>query len=610
MARMNLLLPLACAAFSQLAWAAKVHETLRLTWEEHAPNGQARDMILMNGQFPGPQMVWTEDDDIEVVVHNDMPMNATVHWHGIAQTGTPWSDGVIGLSQQPIQPGESFVYRFKASPPGTHWYHSHEHSTFEDGLYGAIFVEPKKDMTGLWSQISEDPEEIEAMNKAARNPELLVLSDWSSFPSEERVKTMKELGLSLFCVDSILVNGHGEAYCPPHEFLIENTNPTIKEVAFPDQNVTEKGCLPLVPRIQGDKMDAANITKLPGYMHTKCSPFSGSNYTVKADPADGWISLNLIGAESNAQITVSIDEHPMWLYEVDGGYVEPQEFVSVLISSGQRFSVLVKLDKPPADYTIRLPDPATQVLSGFANLVYKGAKNSSYESKAYVTYNGLSAFDFPDSQKYAPNLPSTDKMKTWPANPPALVTDEEYHLVMGRTNSSIYFTMMNQALYYTPASTADQPMLHYPNSTLEEEFGKLVIQTRNGSWVDVILEFAVNPGDEAPFTHIMHKHGNKMWKIGEGEGPWNYTSVAEAMADQPDKFNLVDPGLRDTWLTPFAPTPIYGLWSVYRYHVTDPGAWLYHCHLEQHLIGGMGMVIMDGVDAWPEVPAEYAIGPH
>ncbi|KAH6842859.1 multicopper oxidase [Chaetomium sp. MPI-CAGE-AT-0009] len=608
MTRAGLWLPLLCAfTFSQPAWAAKVQETLRLTWAEGAPNGQAREMIFTNGQYPGPNLVFNEDDEVEITVYNDMPRNATVHWHGIAQTGTPWSDGVIGLSQQPIRPGQSFVYKFKASPPGTHWYHSHERMTLDDGLYGAIFVHPKKDLTGLWSRISQNPEDIKAMDKAARSPELMVLSEWSSFTSEEYWKVIEESRLAIFCVDSVLLNGRGEAYCPPHEFLINQTHPGPKGSGFPDLDVSDKGCFPFSPAIQGHWMNTSDISKIPDHMQSGCRPSSGSNYTVEVDAADGWASFNFIGTASNKQILFSIDEHPMWLYEVDGGYVKPQEFVAAMISSGQRFSVLVKLDKPPARYTIRLPDAGTtQVVSGFGNLVYKGAENSTNQSQPYVTYGGRSALDVTNTMSYIPANTSSDTLTPWPAAGPALVADEEFHLVMGSINSSIHFTM-NTKYMYPPDFKADRPMLFHPDDTLGTEDENLVIRTRNGSWVDLILEVASLPGDEQPFTHDMHKHGSKMWKIGEGAGRWNYSSVAEAMAAQPQNFNLANPGLRDTWLTMFAKEPGQVFWSVFRYHVTDPGPWLFHCHFERHFMGGMGMVILDGVDAWPEVPPEYAI---
>jgi FtsP/CotA-like multicopper oxidase with cupredoxin domain len=52
------------------AWAKTVRETLRITWEEGAPNGQARELIRTNGQFPSPTLVWDEGDDVEVSVRH------------------------------------------------------------------------------------------------------------------------------------------------------------------------------------------------------------------------------------------------------------------------------------------------------------------------------------------------------------------------------------------------------------------------------------------------------------------------------------------------------------------------------------------------------------
>lgn len=56
---------------------------LTLTWEKHAPDGFERNMILINGQFPGPLMEINQGDDVEVLVHNKMPLNTTVHFHGM-----------------------------------------------------------------------------------------------------------------------------------------------------------------------------------------------------------------------------------------------------------------------------------------------------------------------------------------------------------------------------------------------------------------------------------------------------------------------------------------------------------------------------------------------
>ena len=45
-----------------------------------------------------------------------------------------------------------------------------------------------------------------------------------------------------------------------------------------------------------------------------------------------------------------------------------------------------------------------------------------------------------------------------------------------------------------------------------------------------------------------------------------------------------------------------------RYQVINPGAFLFHCHIQTHMMGGMAVAMLDGVDAWPTVPSEYSDG--
>ena len=99
----------------------------------------------------------------------------------------------------------------------------------------------------------------------------------------------------------------------------------------------------------------------------------------------------------------------------------------------------------------------------------------------------------------------------------------------------------------------------------------------------------------------MHKHAQKMWKIGGAFGRWNYSSTDEAIVAQPESFNLVNPPYRDTFITKFEGTA----WIVLRYQAVNPGPWMFHCHIEPHMAGGMSTAILDGIDAWPEVPEEY-----
>lgn len=91
-----------------------------------SPDGTPREMITVNGQYPGPLVECNWGDTIEVSVTNGLQYNGTgIHWHGFRQEGTCEMDGVPGVTECPLAPGDSKTYRFKATSYGTTWYHSH-----------------------------------------------------------------------------------------------------------------------------------------------------------------------------------------------------------------------------------------------------------------------------------------------------------------------------------------------------------------------------------------------------------------------------------------------------------------------------------------------------
>ncbi len=96
-----------------------------------------------NGQVLGPEIRVTEGEVIRVAVTNQLPDPTTVHWHGIPLPNA--MDGVPGVTQPPIQPGETFVYEFVAWPSGTYWYHPHVGHQLDRGLVGPLIIEPKQE---------------------------------------------------------------------------------------------------------------------------------------------------------------------------------------------------------------------------------------------------------------------------------------------------------------------------------------------------------------------------------------------------------------------------------------------------------------------------------
>lgn len=96
-----------------------------------------------NGQTPGPTIEAIEGDRVRILVTNRLPEATTVHWHGILLPNG--MDGVTGLNQKPIPPGETFKYEFTLRQSGTHMYHPHydEMTQLALGMMGFFIIHPK-----------------------------------------------------------------------------------------------------------------------------------------------------------------------------------------------------------------------------------------------------------------------------------------------------------------------------------------------------------------------------------------------------------------------------------------------------------------------------------
>lgn len=95
-----------------------------------------------NGTSPGPTLRVHQGDLVVVTVVNHLSFGITIHWHGINSFNS--ADGVAGVTQDAIQPGKTYTYRFIPPDSGTFWYHSHQLSYEEttDGLFGKLIVDP------------------------------------------------------------------------------------------------------------------------------------------------------------------------------------------------------------------------------------------------------------------------------------------------------------------------------------------------------------------------------------------------------------------------------------------------------------------------------------
>jgi FtsP/CotA-like multicopper oxidase with cupredoxin domain len=96
-----------------------------------------------NGQVHGPTIEAVEGDRLRIYVTNRLPEPTTIHWHGILVPSG--MDGVAGLSQKNIEPGETYKYEFQLRQHGTYMYHSHSDDMTQEGLglMGMFIIHPR-----------------------------------------------------------------------------------------------------------------------------------------------------------------------------------------------------------------------------------------------------------------------------------------------------------------------------------------------------------------------------------------------------------------------------------------------------------------------------------
>lgn len=512
-------------------------------------------VIGINGQFPGPTIRAREGDTISVELTNKLNTEGVViHWHGIRQFGTPWADGTASISQCAINPGETFVYRFKVDKAGTYFYHGHYGMQRSGGLYGSLIVELPE---GEKEPFHYDGE----FN--------FLLSDWwhKSFQLQEvdlSSKPFRWIGEP----QTLLINGRGQYNCSLAAQFI-NSSSSICEF---------RGNEPCAPQIL--------------HVHPK------KTYRLRVTSTTALASLNL-----------AIGNHKLVVVEADGNYVQPFSVDDMDIYSGESYSVLFTTDQDPSknywiSLSVRGREPKTPQALTILNYLPTSASKLPISpppiAPLWNDYNHSKAFSKKIlAQTDSAKPPTTydrriillntqnrvDGYTRWAINNVSLVLPATPYL------GSIKYGLKNAFDHKNPPENfpSDYDVMKQapnPNST----FGNGVYKLSFNSTVDVILQNANALAANVSEIHPWHLHGHVFWVLGYGEG--KFTQKDET------KFNLKNPPLRNT-----AAVFPYG-WTALRFVADNPGVWAFHCHIEPHLHMGMGVVFAEGVDRVRKVPHE------
>ena len=167
------------------------------------PEGPVSLLWGYNGSVPGPVIRMRQHEVLRVRFRNELDTPSSVHWHGIR--GINAMDGVAGLTQDPVPPGESFEYEVRAPDAGTYWYHAHTRSWEQVacGLYGALIVDEPEPAVAPEADILLMLDEWRVNQQGVFDEASLGnMMDWSHAGRLGNVLTVNGLALPQFAVPS------------------------------------------------------------------------------------------------------------------------------------------------------------------------------------------------------------------------------------------------------------------------------------------------------------------------------------------------------------------------------------------------------------------------
>ena len=609
-----------------------------------------RSFIGVNGLIPGPTLIVYEGQYVAVDVTNRLTSEGTsIHWHGIHQRNTSWMDGVGLISHCPIKAGSSFRYIFRATPPGTHWYHSHTGAQRTDGLFGALIVK-------------ERTANLESITAALR------LGEFVDEPGSYTISLLdwqRESSLDLFTqIHSTL-----GFYTDREVDEIPNEMHTRYERTRSSDGV-EVGPVPYWSGlINGRGRHALPNTEVVNRRQTRLSIFD-------VDPGNLY-RFRLIGAQSLYAYMFSIDEHQLTVIATDGVFIEPTTVDFIIIHSGERYDFLLNTNAPSrGNYWIRAQtlevDTTSRFLPGHtaeAILHYNTASmplsRSSYSEVTSTPVqcsptNMCQAINCPFERFPATfginciHLHTLMALQDSPELPPLLQPndikffnfgfegDRQTSAINGRnfilpmapyqTYSGQYVRDMEDTNIQTCQNcrqelrTVNGRQMYMPSEACTcihvETIGGSSFNSDESQQPTVMMVLSA-VGDmqsgNRNFSHPVHLHGHSFYvvHIEHGTTPDGVLTdnAREVVCDQ-DDFLCLSPDWRggsqpaflqrysddemtfrrntirkDTVIVPA------GGYVVIAFRANNPGYWFLHCHIESHQLEGMAVLIQEYPDS-------------
>ncbi|WP_275678180.1 multicopper oxidase family protein [Streptomyces sp. MUM 203J] len=257
------------------------------------------------GELPGKEVRVTAGDTLDLTLANHLPQGTSLHWHGLALRND--MDGVPGLTQQDVGPGQDFTYRFTVPHPGTYWFHPHSGTQLDRGLYAPLVV--------------EDPKEPLAYDREW----VVLLDDWLD-------------GVDGSTPDAVLAELSGGMGGMDHGGGAGGGGHEGHGAAAPGP-AGSRGPSRMMTGASSDLLggDAGDVA-YPHYLVNGRTAEAPSEF--RARPGDR-VRLRIVNAGGDTAFRVALGGHRMTVTHTDGFPVRHTGTDALLVGMGERYDVLV-----------------------------------------------------------------------------------------------------------------------------------------------------------------------------------------------------------------------------------------------------------------------------
>ena len=520
--------------------------------------GKPKRAIAVNGQIPMPTLTFTEGDNAEIYVHNELNEDTSLHWHGLMLPNQ--YDGVPNLTQMPIKPHTTYLYKFPIIQNGTHWYHSHTGLQEQIGMYGN-FVMLKKPNDKTFRKGIDDLPTIP-----------IILSEWTDI-KPDNVHRMLHNASDWFAIKKGTTQSYSEA---------------IQQGQFKTKVVNEWKRM--------TAMDVSDVYYDKIFMNGK-SNMDLKNIDDKLLKRGDKVRLRISNGGASSYFWLTYAGGKITVVASDGNDVQPVEVDRLIVGVSETYDVVVTI---PADKTAfeflattedRLYSASLFIGNGIKQLIEPLPKLKYFDGMKMM--NGMMKMngdldDMGMSMSYNqmdmnvvmyPEItgevkPKSDKMGDMK------MTEDHYN-----SNKLSDIVTLNYAMLKSPTKTnlpKDAPVKEL-RFELSGNMNRYVWSLDNKvvSEADKIL---IKKGENVRITihngsmmrHPMHLHGHD-FRVLNGQGEY-----------APLK-NIIDIMPMET--------------DVLEFNANVEGDWFFHCHVLYHMMSGMGRVFSyENQAPNPEIP--------